>query len=166
MCVVMYCSLAKSGRLSCVARSWEFRFAMLNLNQNDLLALLPLELSKMCFNDRLLGLRKIAVLLHEVTAGKLPLIVLPVSCIISCVKPYYFRSAFRSVFLRSGFHSCPHVTAYETDATKRLLDLSLASRERGYVARAIDCIALTLKYRSTNLRRQTLLHKHTTTLPK
>ena len=78
-----------------------------NLNQNDLLALLPLELSKMCFNDRLLGLRKIAVLLHEVAAGKLPLIVLPASCIISCVKPYYFRSTFRSAFQRSGFHSCP-----------------------------------------------------------
>ena len=74
-----------------------------NLNQNNLLALLPLELSKMCFNDRLLGLRKIAVLLHEVAAGKLPLIVLPASCINSCVKPYYFHSAF----LRSGFHSCP-----------------------------------------------------------
>ena len=57
----------------------------------------------MCFSDRLLGLRKIAVMLHEVAAGKLPLIVLPASCIISCVKSYYFRSAF----LRSGFHSCP-----------------------------------------------------------
>ena len=78
-----------------------------NLNQTDLLVLLPLELSKMCFNDRLLGLRKIAVLLYEVAGGKLPLIVLPASCIISCVKPYYFRSAFRSAFQRSGFHGCP-----------------------------------------------------------
>ena len=78
-----------------------------NLNQNDLLTLLPLELSKMCFNDRLLGLLKMAVLLHEVAAGKQPLIVLPASCIISCVKPYYFRSVFRSAFLRFGFHSCP-----------------------------------------------------------
>ena len=47
------------------------------------------------------------MLLHEVAAGKLLLIVLPASCIISCVKPYYFRSAFRSTFLRSSFHSCP-----------------------------------------------------------
>ena len=47
-----------------------------------------------------------AVLLHKVAAGKLPLIV--TSCIIiSCVKAHYFRSAFRSTFLRSGFHSCP-----------------------------------------------------------
>ena len=88
MYVVLYCSLAKSGRLSCVARSWEFRFAMLTSTKTIYWALLPLELSKMCFNDRLLSLRKIAVLLHEVTAGKLPLIVLPASCIISCVKPY------------------------------------------------------------------------------
>ena len=112
MYVVLYCSLAKSGRLSCVARSWEFRFAMLTSTKTIYWALLPLELSKMCFNDRLLGLRKIAVLLHEVTAGKLPLIVLPASCIISCVKPYYFRSAFRSAFLRSGFHSCPNEIAH------------------------------------------------------
>ena len=57
----------------------------------------------MFFKDRLLGLLKVAVLLHEVAAGKLPLIV--TSCvIISCVKPHYFRSAF----LHSGFHSCPH----------------------------------------------------------
>ena len=27
--------------------------------------------------------------------------------IISCVKPHYFRSAFRSTFLHSGFHCCP-----------------------------------------------------------
>ena len=27
--VAMYCSLAKSGRLICIARSWEFRFVML-----------------------------------------------------------------------------------------------------------------------------------------
>ena len=54
-----------------------------------------------------MGLRKIAVLLHEVTAGKLPLIVLPASCIISCVKPYYFPSAFRSAFLRSGIDNIP-----------------------------------------------------------
>ena len=27
--VVMHCSLAKSGRLICIARSWEFRFTML-----------------------------------------------------------------------------------------------------------------------------------------
>ena len=27
--VVMHCSLAKSGRLICIERSWEFRFAML-----------------------------------------------------------------------------------------------------------------------------------------
>ena len=40
----------------------------------------------MFFKDRLLGLRKMAVLLHEVAAGKLPFIV--TSCImISCVKP-------------------------------------------------------------------------------
>ena len=103
MYVVMYCSLgeARQTQLRCDKLGVSLRDV--NLNRNDLLTLLPLELSKMCFNDRLLGLRKIAVLLHEVTAGKLPLNVLPASCIISCVKPYYFRSAF----LRSGFHSCP-----------------------------------------------------------
>ena len=47
-----------------------------------------------------------AVLLHEVAAGKLPLIV--TSCImISCVKPHYFRSAF----LRFGFQ-LPFGTAF------------------------------------------------------
>ena len=40
-----------------------------------------LDLSKMFFKDKLLGLRKMAALLHEVAAGKLPLIV--TSCIIS-----------------------------------------------------------------------------------
>ena len=30
---------------------------------------------------------------------------------ISCVKPRYFRSAFRFAFLHSGFHSCPTHTA-------------------------------------------------------
>ena len=60
----------------------------------------------------MLGLQKIAVLLHKVAAGKLPLhrhfvsLCLHQFCIISCVKPHYFRSAF----LRSGFHSCPVCT--------------------------------------------------------
>ena len=45
----------------------------------------------MFFKDRLLGLWKMAVLLHEIAAGKLPLIV--TSCIISV--------------LCSGFHSYP-----------------------------------------------------------
>ena len=63
----------------------------------------------MFFKDRLLGPRKIAVLLHEVAAGKLPLIMT------SCITLYNFLSetailpfhAFHSVFLRSGLHSCP-----------------------------------------------------------
>ena len=104
---VMYCSLSKSGRLICIRRSWEFRLAMLtSVRANVLLALVerPLDLSKCFFKDRLLGLRKMAVLLHEVAAGKLPLsCIIHHFCIISCVKPHYFRSAF----LRSGFHSCP-----------------------------------------------------------
>ena len=93
---------------------WEFRFAMLTSVKAKRFTgssgKTSLNLSKMFFKDRLLGLRKMAVLLHGVAAGKLPLIV--TSCIIiSCVKPHYFRSvfrsAFRSAFLRSGFHSCP-----------------------------------------------------------
>ena len=57
----------------------------------------------MFFKDRLLGLRKMAVLLiHEIAAGKLPLIV-TFCIIISCVKPHYFCSAFHSAFLHSGF---------------------------------------------------------------
>ena len=48
----------------------------------------------MFFKDRLLSLKKIAVLLHKVAAGKLPLIV--TSCQTSCVKPHY-TSVPRSV---------------------------------------------------------------------
>ena len=63
----------------------------------------------MLFKDRLLGLRRMAVLLHKVAAGKATVDrgFLHHFCIISCVKPHYFRSAFRFAFLRSGFHSCP-----------------------------------------------------------
>ena len=85
MYVVMYCSLVKSGRLICIGRSWEFFFAMLTSVRakrfTDSSGKTSLDLSKMFFKDRLLGLWKMAVLLHEVAAGKLPLIV--TSCIIS-----------------------------------------------------------------------------------
>ena len=34
--VVMHCSLAKSGRVICIVRSWEFRFALLiNLGESE-----------------------------------------------------------------------------------------------------------------------------------
>ena len=100
--VVMYCSLAKSGRLICIGRrSSEFRFAMLTSVRAKRFTgssgKTSLDLSKMFFKDRLLGLWKMAVLLHEVAAGKLLLIVTS-SIIISCVKPHYFRSAFRPTF--------------------------------------------------------------------
>ena len=64
----------------------------------------------MFFKDRLLGLRKMGVLFitrsscWEATVDRDFLHRL---CIISCVRPHYFRSAFRSAFQRSGFHSCP-----------------------------------------------------------
>ena len=86
--VVMYCSLAKSGRLICIVRSWEFRFAMLtSVRAKRFTGSSGKTSLEMFFKDRLLGLRKIV--LHEVAAGKLPLIVTFVSkflhhfCIIS-----------------------------------------------------------------------------------
>ena len=77
----------------------------------------------MLFKDRLLGLRRMAMLLHEVADGKLLLIVasscfLHHFCVISCVKPHYFRSALRFAFLCSGFHSCPH-TVHITVVTRK-----------------------------------------------
>ena len=84
MYIVMYCSLT-SGRLICIGRSWEFHFAMLTSVRAKRFTgssgKTSLDLSKMFFKDKLVGLRKMAVLLHEVAAGKLPLIV--TSCIIS-----------------------------------------------------------------------------------
>ena len=48
--VVMHCSLAKSGRLTCIARSWEFRFAMLtSVRFTGSSGKTPLDLSK-CFS--------------------------------------------------------------------------------------------------------------------
>jgi len=90
MYVVMYCSLTKSGRRICIARSRKFRFMMITSVRakrfSGCSGKTSLDLSKSFFKDRFF-------------------------CIISCVKPYYFRSAFRSAFcsafLRSGFHSCP-----------------------------------------------------------
>ena len=83
--IVMYCSLAKSGRLILIGRSWEFRFAMLTSVRAKRFTgssgKTSLDLSKVFSKDRLLGLRKMAVLLNEVAPGKLVLIV--TSCIIS-----------------------------------------------------------------------------------
>ena len=80
MYVMMYCSLAKSGRLICIERTWDFRFAMLSSVRAKRFTgssgKTSLELSRMFFKDRLLGLWKVAVLLHKVAAGKLPLIVI------------------------------------------------------------------------------------------
>ena len=82
--VAMYCSLAKSGRLICIVRSWEFRFAMLtSVRAKRFTGSSGKTSLEMFFKDRLLGLRKIAVLLHKVAAGKLPLIV--TSCQSSCI---------------------------------------------------------------------------------
>ena len=75
MYVVMFCSLAKSGRLICIARSWEFRFTMLTSGRvkqfTGYSGKMCLGLSK-CFAriGRLVGLRRMAVLLHEVAAGR------------------------------------------------------------------------------------------------
>ena len=100
MYIVMYCSLAKSGRLICIARSWKFRFVMITSVRAKLWDLLitlaerlaSLDLSKCLFKDRLLGLRRMAVLLHKVAAGKATVDrdFLHHFCIISCVKPHYF----------------------------------------------------------------------------
>ena len=110
MYVVMHCSLVKSGRLICIGRSWEFRFAMSTSVRvkrfTGSSGKTSLDLSRMFFKDRLLSLQKMAVLLHKVAAGKLPLIM--TSCIIlSREKVHYFGSTFHSAFLRFGFHSCP-----------------------------------------------------------
>ena len=86
MYLAMYCSLSKSGRLICIGRCWEFHFAMLTSVRAKLFTgssrKTSLYLSKMIFKDRLLGLRKMAVLCtRSIVAGKLLLIV--TSCIIS-----------------------------------------------------------------------------------
>ena len=105
-----YCSLAKSGRLICIARSWEFCFAMITSVRAKRFTgssgKTSLDLSK-CFSR--VGCWAyggwLCSYMTQVAAEKLPLIV--TSCIISCVKPHYFHSAFHSVFLHFGFHSCP-----------------------------------------------------------
>ena len=51
-----------------------------------------LDLSKCFLKDRLLDLQKMAVLLHEVAAATVDHDFLHHFCIISCVKPHYFRS--------------------------------------------------------------------------
>ena len=86
MNVVMYCSLAKSGRLIYIARSWKFHFAMItSVSAKQFTGSsgkTALDLFK-CFSKLgcwAYGLG-MAVLLHKVAAGKLPLIV--TSCIIS-----------------------------------------------------------------------------------
>ena len=80
MYVVMYCSLVKI-----MQTSWELRFSMLTSVRAKRFTgssgKASLDLSKMFFKDKLLGLRKMVVLLHEVATGKLPLIV--ASCIVS-----------------------------------------------------------------------------------
>ena len=58
MYVVVYCSLAKSDRLICIARRAK-RFTGSSG-----------KMSLNVFKDRLLGLRRMAVLLHEVAAAK------------------------------------------------------------------------------------------------
>ena len=62
MYVVMYCSLAKSGRLICIGKTWEFRFAMLTSVRAKRFTgssgKTYLDLSRMFFKDRLLGLQK------------------------------------------------------------------------------------------------------------
>ena len=107
MYLVMYCSLAQSGRLICIVRSWEFCFAMLTSVRakwcTGSSGKTSLDLAK-CFSRISCWAygRWLCCLIHEVAVGKLPLIV--TSCIIvSCVKPHYYHSAF----LCSGFHSCP-----------------------------------------------------------
>ena len=75
MYVVIYCSLAKSGRLFCIARSWEFRFAMLTSVRakrfTGCSGKTSLDLSK-CFSR--IGcwaqLQKMAVLLHKEAGEK------------------------------------------------------------------------------------------------
>ena len=69
----------------------------------------------MFFKDRLLGLRKIALRSScwEATIDRdFVSDFLHRSCIISCMEPHYFRSTFCSMFLHSGFHSCPHKAGY------------------------------------------------------
>ena len=61
----------------------------------------------MFFKDRLLSLRKIAVLQRKVAAGKLPLIITLWLCVkLPASFLYNFRDYFCSAFLCSGFHSC------------------------------------------------------------
>ena len=80
MYVVMYCSLVKSGILICIGRTWEFCFVMLTSVRvkrfTGSSGKTSLDLSRMFFKDRLLSLWKMAVLLHKVDVGKLPLIVI------------------------------------------------------------------------------------------
>ena len=91
MYLAMYCSLSKSGRLICIGRCWEFRFAMLTSVRVKLFTgssrKTSLYLSKMFFKDKLLGLRKMAVLFTwsscwEATVDR---DFLHHFCIISCV---------------------------------------------------------------------------------
>ena len=81
-----------------------------NLGESEMIYWLEWkDVSRSVFKDRLLNLRKIAVLLHKVAAGKLR-VKLPASFLYNflCETTLLpFRVAFRSAFLRSGFHSCP-----------------------------------------------------------
>ena len=80
--IVMYCSLAKSGRLICIAKSWEFHFVMLTsvrAKQFGSSGKTSLDLSSRigcwAYGGRL------CCYTTRTAAGKLPLIV--TSCIIS-----------------------------------------------------------------------------------
>ena len=93
----------------------------------------------MFFKDRLLGLQKMAVLLHEVAAGKLPLIV--TSCvIISCVKPHYFRP-------RSVPRSCVPaftVALFPLEPVNRsaLTEVNIAKRNSRNANESVDFVRL------------------------
>ena len=70
----------------------------------------------MFFKERLLGLRRMAVLSHDSSScweATVDRNFLHHFCIISSVKPHYFRSVFHSTFLRFGFHSCPRCRTVE-----------------------------------------------------
>ena len=108
MYVVVYCSLAKSGRLICIARRWKFHFVMVTSVRAKRFTgssgKTSLDLSK-CFSR--IGCwaygRWLYCLMHKVACwvATVDRVFLRHFCVISYVKPHYFCSAFRSTFLLS-----------------------------------------------------------------
>ena len=109
-----YCILAKSARLIIFfflhCQKLEVSFAMITSVRVKLFTgssgKTSLDLSKrFSIKDRLLGLRRMAVLLQDRWSW------LPASylCINSCVKPHYYRSTFRSAFCVLAFTVAPYL---------------------------------------------------------